>query len=366
MEDYQGFQSDDLKNRKYSDLQLIGKLFRYLLPYKFHLIMSLLLLAAITVIELFTPLVVTKRAIDECIAPNKYLLIFDSQTEMDDFDLKHDYMKIEKYSYKGNFYGVVKNRNIAYLENEFREKIEKDGTLLPDNVYFLDAKKIDQSAFSQNTLFRISDTTVLLTTSAYKSLPTELASIVKKNLIVRIANYGFLFILITIVQLFVTFFQIYTINYAAQHGMFKLRMKLFDHIAKMPVTYFDRNPVGRLVTRVTSDIRTLDELLSNGVITILADFTILFGIIVLMLLLDWRLALVSFSIVPVVFYITVTFRLKVRVAYRELRKKVSALNASLSENISGVKIIQLSTSTNTKPLLLRISIVNTMKLLTGS
>lgn len=109
----------------------------------------------------------------------------------------------------------------------------------------------------------------------------------------------------------------------------------------MPVQYFDKNPVGRLVTRVTNDIRAIDEMLSSGVITLFQDVLMIIAIVVLMLVLDWKLALVSFIILPLVIWVIYEFRKRTRVIYRQVRKHLAALNATLAEHISGQKIIQL-------------------------
>jgi ABC-type multidrug transport system fused ATPase/permease subunit len=109
----------------------------------------------------------------------------------------------------------------------------------------------------------------------------------------------------------------------------------------MPVKYFDQNPVGRLVTRVTNDVRAIDEMLASGVITIIQDSILIVAIVVLMLVLNWQLALVSFTILPLVIMVIVEFRRRTRVIYREVRKHLAALNATLAEHISGQKIIQL-------------------------
>jgi ABC-type multidrug transport system fused ATPase/permease subunit len=109
----------------------------------------------------------------------------------------------------------------------------------------------------------------------------------------------------------------------------------------MPVKYFDQNPVGRLVTRVTNDVRAIDEMLASGVITIIQDSILIVAIVVLMLVLNWQLALVSFTILPLVIMVIAEFRRRTRVIYREVRKHLAALNATLAEHISGQKIIQL-------------------------
>jgi ABC-type multidrug transport system fused ATPase/permease subunit len=109
----------------------------------------------------------------------------------------------------------------------------------------------------------------------------------------------------------------------------------------MPTKFFDTNPVGRLVTRVTNDIGAIDEMLASGVITLIQDVVLIITLVILMLALNWRLALVSFSILPIVIWVIVIFRKKTRVVYREVRKHLAVLNATLAEHIEGQKIIRL-------------------------
>jgi ATP-binding cassette subfamily B protein/subfamily B ATP-binding cassette protein MsbA len=130
--------------------------------------------------------------------------------------------------------------------------------------------------------------------------------------------------------------------------MYDLRRKVFAHLEKMPLSFFDKNPIGRLVTRITNDVRTLDEMLSAGLIKLIQDLLVMMGILIMMLILNWRLALVTFTVLPILFFLLREFKNRIRLAYRTVRKRVAAINASLSEDISGVKIIQLFNQINRK------------------
>jgi len=109
----------------------------------------------------------------------------------------------------------------------------------------------------------------------------------------------------------------------------------------MPLSFFDKNPIGRLVTRVTNDVRTLDEMFSNGLIQLIQEFFVLGGIIVMMFVFNWKLALITLTVLPAVYILFSIFMKRSRIIYREVRKKVAKINATLAESISGVKIIQL-------------------------
>ncbi len=126
-----------------------------------------------------------------------------------------------------------------------------------------------------------------------------------------------------------------------QRVMRDLRADIFAHLQSLPVPFFDRNPVGRLVTRVTSDVEALNELFTAGVVAGLGDLFTLLAISALMIAIDWRLALASFAVVPFVYLVSHLFRLKVRDAYRDIRTRLARINAFLHERISGMRIVQI-------------------------
>lgn len=126
-----------------------------------------------------------------------------------------------------------------------------------------------------------------------------------------------------------------------QRIMFDLRRRLFAHVQNLSVSYFERNPVGRIMTRLTGDVEVLNDLFTSGLVSIFGDIVILLGIMTAMLLLDWRLALVCFIVLPPLVWATMVFRARVRESYTTIRVKVAAMNAFLQENLTGMSIVQL-------------------------
>ena len=126
-----------------------------------------------------------------------------------------------------------------------------------------------------------------------------------------------------------------------QRIMFDLRMALYGHLQKLDLRYYDRNPVGRLMTRVTSDVDVLNDLFTSGVVTIFGDVFTLIGIMAVMVWMDWRLALVAFSVLPLIVLVTQWFRRHVRESYRVVRGWIARINAFLQENITGMSTVQL-------------------------
>ncbi len=125
-----------------------------------------------------------------------------------------------------------------------------------------------------------------------------------------------------------------------QRIMYDLRVEIFTHLQRLSLRYFDRNPVGRLMTRVTNDVEVLNETVSSGVVTIFGDIFTLVFILGVMLLLDWRLALVTFVVLPFVAAAAFVFRGLVRKAYRDIRVRLARINAYLQERLSGVRVVQ--------------------------
>ncbi len=135
--------------------------------------------------------------------------------------------------------------------------------------------------------------------------------------------------------------QSYLMNLTGQRVMHDLRHRLFAHTQKMDAAFFDRNPVGRLMTRILNDVEAVSEMFGSGVVAILGDLVTLAGVVVVMLAMNWKLALVTFALVPVLFAAAGYFRRQARAAYRGLRTRLARLNAFLQESLQGMTVIQL-------------------------
>lgn len=138
-----------------------------------------------------------------------------------------------------------------------------------------------------------------------------------------------------------SFINSYLTQWIGQQAIYDLRTKVYRHIQKQSLRFFDRTPIGKLITRTTSDVETLSTVLSAGVVTILGDLFRIFFIAYFMFSLNWLLALVTLAVLPVMIYITFWFRKKVRIQYRETRKQVARLNSFLQEHVTGMNIVQV-------------------------
>jgi len=150
-----------------------------------------------------------------------------------------------------------------------------------------------------------------------------------------------LFFLALVIEFITSYGQTWLTSLLGQRVMRDLRMEIFRHLQRLSVSYFDRNPVGRLITRVTSDVETLNELFTSGVVSGLGDLFTLVAISVAMLIMDWRLALASFAVIPFVVIVSGMFRKGVRESYRDIRVRIARINSFLQERLTGMRIVQL-------------------------
>ena len=151
-----------------------------------------------------------------------------------------------------------------------------------------------------------------------------------------------IFLVVGLISEFVfSYFEEYKMQMIGQHVMHDLRQTLFSHLQRLDVQFFDRNPVGRLMTRVMGDVQVLNELFASGVITVFANLLNILGIMVAMLLYNWKLALVTFAVIPIIFGATLIYQIYSRRAFREQRKQLARINAFLQENIVGMTTMKL-------------------------
>ena len=146
---------------------------------------------------------------------------------------------------------------------------------------------------------------------------------------------------VLLAEFVLSYVQIWLTSLLGQRVMRDIRMEIFEHLQRLSVAFFDRNPAGRLITRVTSDVETLNELFTAGVVSGLGDLFTLVAISVAMLIMDWRLALASFAVIPFVVMVSGLFRKGVRETYRDIRVRIARINSFLQERLTGMRIVQL-------------------------
>ncbi len=304
------------------DAQLMKRLLSYARPYWKIILTCVLLLLFITGAELARPFLV-KVAIDNYIAPGPMVVWDMGQQPQDGIayrgrvyvperDLDEEYpdrSRVQLFNYQGNHYMLD-----GYLAGQ-------DFTVTRDGAGLV--VETDTDKFSASPL----------TDSDYRMFRQP-----DRDALIRLAVIYFGVIA---VGFGLNFAQIYLLHRTGQRIIFNIRHAVFAHIQRLSLRFFDTNPVGRLVTRVTNDTETLNQMFTGVLVNLFKDVFMLLGIVVVMLQLDTRLALISFSLLPVVAIATVVFRIKAREAYRDVRVKLARINATLSENISGMRIVQI-------------------------
>ena len=154
-------------------------------------------------------------------------------------------------------------------------------------------------------------------------------------------HYSLLMLGILLIEVLLQFVFIYYANWVGQHIIRDMRAHIFRHILKFKMSYFDTNSVGKLVTRVVSDIETIAAFFSNGVFTILSDILKMLAVAIIMLMLDWKLALITMSVLPILVYATKVFQVAIKATFQEVRNQVANLNGFVQERVTGMKIVQL-------------------------
>jgi ATP-binding cassette subfamily B multidrug efflux pump len=149
------------------------------------------------------------------------------------------------------------------------------------------------------------------------------------------------FLGILVASFVLEYLQMWTLQMTGQRIMFDLRMEIYGHLQRIDLQFYDRNPVGRLMTRVTTDVDVLNDMFTSGVVSIFGDIFTLLGIMIVLVTMDWRLALVAFSVLPLIVLVTQWFRRNVRESYRTVRTWVARINAFLQEHITGMSTVQL-------------------------
>jgi len=174
-----------------------------------------------------------------------------------------------------------------------------------------------------------------------KSTPSALSNWLSPRPLTGIAQISLIYLGLLIFGFVLDFLKTYFVQWVGQKIMFDLRSQIFRHLQRMHVAFYDKNPVGRLVTRVTTDVDALNEMFTSGLDAIFEDVFVLAGIVGVMLWMNWELALITFAVLPLIVVATKIFRDRVRDSYRRIRTAIARINAYLQEHVSGMVVLQL-------------------------
>ena len=278
------------------DLKLLKRIYPFTRPYRLLLFGSIGLVLLITALDLALPYV-TKIAIDNFIVP-----LTGSETLI---------AEGEKKSTEGYIRADLSDPQQQALVGKY-----------PD-------------------LFRVEGTSALIKYQALARLEKSDLALLRKADLAGVAHITALFLTLVIINFALNFVQKMIMEYTGHMIMHDLRIRLFGHIQNLAAAFFTRNPVGRLVTRTTNDVQNMHELFTSVISMVFKDLFLLAGIAVVMLFINWKLALVSFTVLPLVVYASIIFARRARGIFRELRIKVAEINTRFAETIGGIRVVQL-------------------------
>jgi ATP-binding cassette subfamily B multidrug efflux pump len=337
-----GFFHEEEELHKPYDARLMKRLLGYAKPYKRLIAIAVLLILCATAFDLSLPYV-SKITIDRYIIPYARVLTITGQDpDLENRILKehsNTLIKISEHSF------LVESTSLKKYDRRDLKKLEQAGYLTPKRYYVLPADRISgeiaRIVEDHSELFLVAEAHRYIALDDMPKIPAKDLLLLRKGDLGGVRMMTLLFLAILVFSFVSNFSQVYLIQYTGQKFMYDLRMRVFSRLQTLSVSFFDRNPVGRLVTRVSNDVEVLSEMFSQVLITFFKDIFMLLGIVIVLVRLDARLALVSFIVIPAIVYVTMYFRVKVRDAFRLVRLRIARINATLQENISGMRVVQM-------------------------
>ncbi|WP_346849222.1 MULTISPECIES: ABC transporter ATP-binding protein [unclassified Clostridium] len=307
-------QEDEVLDKQYDSL-LMKRLLKFALPYKGLMGIVVIIMFLVVCLDLSVPFII-KNVIDNNINPlsGKYSIIEEAENSSIAIG--------DKYVVRGERDGAI-SASIVYDENNEPYVIE--GEPRKNTAYEISGEKF----FQDNNEFKAHEITI----KDIKVLRTNDLDLIKWSAIIILLIYIVIFIL--------NYIQIYLLQYTGQKIIYNIRAAIFKHVESLSLSFFDKSPVGRLVTRITNDVETLNEMYTSVLVYLIKDLFLVSGIVIAMFLLDIKLGIVSIITLPLVVALTFIFRKYDREAYRKVRTRLSRINSNLSENISGMKTVQI-------------------------
>lgn len=291
MSDY--FEEQEITGKAY-DSRLMRRLLKYARPHIKGIIIAIILIFLMTLLKLLNPYII-KNAIDTSINP---------------------FTTIEIQGKNEKVYIIDKNRRSLIKDEDWERILEKYPINSYKGEFYILEKNLEKISKEDKRVLRAWDYRIL-------------------------RDSAILYFIIILAIFFLTYAQVYILNLTSQKIIYDMRKDIFSHILKLPMSFFDRNPVGRLVTRVTNDTETLQEMYNSVITSFVVDIFLIIGLSIFMFILNWKLALVVILSLPIVGYMSFVFRKYAREAYRDFRIRLARINAYLAEHISGIRVTEL-------------------------
>jgi len=331
-----GYMEEGKLGRPY-DLRLLLRLIRYAFPYRKKIFFALLLTMLITLLDLALPYL-SKIAIDRYIVASSYGFRLSAPLRE---DLAKSLGNRLKESTDGSL-GFISREDMRNLDPALIQEWRRRGVLLEEPYYrTAPGQGADLSGEALQKAVLLKDGSMAIPAETLKSLDPGALLKLRAQDVRGLGLVALVLIVFLMFSFWLGYGEYYLMEGIGQRIMQDIRLQLFERMQAQAVRFFDRHPVGRLVTRATNDIENLNEMFKSVMVTVFKDIFILGGILAVLLYLNWRLALVCFTLLPFIFGLTLLFSSLAREAFRELRAKVAKINAFLQERITGMRIIQL-------------------------
>jgi len=337
--DYGYFEEDQLG--KPYDWPLWRRLTRYGRPYLRLITLSTVFILAVTATELILPYLL-KIGIDRSILPSARELRLGGEWSPEMASTLAQIGTPPGLAREGEHI-FVPEEGLQRLDPRLVQRLQNQGVLGPNRIYYTRIHLAAQREVVDlhPDLFRVvGDWAYIDYRDLDKLSSSELLRLRQADMN-GLWTLSLVFVVVLLLSGACTFGLNLVMVKAGQSMMHDLRMALFTHLQRMSFSFFNRQPVGRLVTRLTNDIQNLDEMFSTVIMTLFKDGVVVCGILMVLFYLDWRLTLVSLSVMPLVFLLFHFFGVQVRGAFREIRAKLARINATLNEYLSGIRVIQL-------------------------
>lgn len=318
------YNNEDTEFKSY-DSQLIRRLLKYAKPYMHWLLLSIIMLVGVIGVELVQPILVGS-AVDSII--NSYDKTYSIVDKNADYDIHG--IKLYKESSVDDGY---KKAHIIYHDEKYYLVSDLDN----EELKFIKKNKKEVEKLD------IADEKIDINGTVHTAILLDEADLklLRDDDFGKLKILTLIFLGVLVFQFFINYFQTLLLQFTGQKIIYNIRTEVFTHMQGLSTQFFNNNPVGKLVTRVTNDTETLNEMYTSVLVNSLKNIFLLIGIVVVMIRINLKLSLIVFTVIPLVVISTAIFRKYSRKMYREVRTHVAKINAFLSEHISGMKIIQI-------------------------
>ncbi len=315
---------EDEKLGKAFDARLLRRLSRYLRPYLWLFVLAFFLSGGITVIEIALPYL-TKTAIDSVLTL-PWIEVRSGEPPAEGAVPLGDGRYLVRY---------------GALPRTAREELELSGALGERYLFVPEGDRAVAVAERYPDLFLRVPGGYAIPAGSLGEIPRREIPLLRGRAFSMLGTLALVFVGFLLLRFLLSYGQVFTLQYAGQRIMADMRREIFGHVLRLPMSFLDKQPVGRLVTRATNDVAAINEMFTQGLVNLVQDIFMMVGVMVVMFRLEPRLGLIILAFGPGLFVLALWFRREARSAYREARRRLARLNAYLQEAISGIQIIQL-------------------------